>query len=118
MKSMRPVDITADRGSRLLTLQWDDDHVSEYSFTLLRHACPCAECRGGHDKMSATPDPEVFYLPDDDTPQSNMVNIEAVGTYGITIHWEDGHAFGIYTWNYLRALCPCAACRVENENVR
>ena len=112
---MKPVNITADRRTRKLMLKWEDDHESVYSFSLLRHACPCAECRGGHENMSATPDAKVFYLPDEDIPQTNMINIEAVGTYGITISWEDGHSFGIYTWSYLRALCPCAECRIVNQ---
>jgi DUF971 family protein len=110
---MRPIGVSADRSARVLTVQWDDSHVSAYPFSLLRHACPCAECRGGHDKMSAKPDPEVFYLPDEDTPSTRMVTIEGVGAYALTIQWEDGHSYGIYNWNYLRALCPCAECRVN-----
>jgi len=31
------------------------------------------------------------------------------GTLGID--WSDGHSTGIYTYEYLRALCPCARCR-------
>jgi len=108
---MRPVGVTADRSTKILTVQWDDSHVSAYPFSLLRHACPCAECRGGHDKMSAKPDPGVFYLPDEDSSATRMVNIEGVGAYALTIQWEDGHSFGIYNWGYLRALCPCAECR-------
>ncbi|OGO64912.1 MAG: hypothetical protein A2030_03740 [Chloroflexi bacterium RBG_19FT_COMBO_50_10] len=114
---MRPVGVTADRSASVLTVQWDDAHVSAYPFSLLRHACPCAECRGGHEKMSATPDPDVFYLAEEDTPATHMVNIEAVGAYALTIHWEDGHTFGIYNWNYLRALCPCAECRAGDDYV-
>jgi DUF971 family protein len=108
---MRPVGVTADRSARVLTIQWDDSHVSTYPFSLLRHACPCAECRGGHDKMSSTPDPEVFYLPDEDTAATRMVDITGVGAYALSIRWEDEHSFGIYQWNFLRALCPCAECR-------
>lgn len=111
---MRPVNITADRSAKELTIQWDDSHVSVYPFSLLRHACPCAECRGGHDKMSATPDPEVFYLPAEDTPATRMTSIQGVGAYALNVVWEDGHAYGIYNWNYLRALCPCAECRFGN----
>jgi len=37
--------------------------------------------------------------------------IEAVGAYAISVEWEDGHHYGIYNWHYLRALCPCEACR-------
>ena len=90
---------------------WEDDHESIYSFSLLRYACPCAFCRGGHDKMTMIPDPVVFTLPEDDRPSTRLINIEAVGTYALTLQWEDDHGDGIYTWSYLRALCPCEQCR-------
>ena len=96
-----------------MTILWEDGHTSTYSFSLLRHACPCAECRGGHDKMSADPDPLVFNLPDENTPASRLINIEAVGSYAITLDWEDGHHYGIFNWHYLRALCPCAECQPQ-----
>ena len=65
--------------------------------------------------MSAVPAPVVFDMPDEDTPATQMRNLEAVGSYALTIEWEDGHHFGIYNWNYLRALCPCPVCRQERE---
>jgi len=92
-------------------ITWDDGHTSAYSFSLLRHACPCAECRGGHEKMSTEPDPVVFNLPEEDTPSTRMRTLEAVGSYAISIEWEDGHNYGIYNWHYLRALCSCIECR-------
>lgn len=107
MSSIRPAGITADRQSRELIIQWADGHVSRYPFSLLRYACPCAECRGGHDRMGGNPDPEVFTRPDEDTPATRLKNAEPVGSYALTIEWEDGHHYGIYNWNYLRALCPC-----------
>lgn len=111
MSSIRPRGITANRQSRVLTIQWADGHVSPYPFWLLRYACPCAECRGGHDKMGGAPNPEVFTRADTDTPATRLKNAEPVGAYALTIEWEDGHHFGIYNWNYLRALCPCPECR-------
>ncbi len=111
MSEYRPSGITANRQTRDLTITWNDGHVSCYSFSLLRHACPCAECRGGHDKMGSQPDPNVFWMADEDTPATRLRNLEAVGTYALTIEWEDGHHYGIYNWNYLRALCPCTDCR-------
>ena len=112
MDKYTPTGITADREKREFSISWSDGHESIYSFTLLRNACPCAECRGGHEKMSANPDPEVWSLPDENTLETSLRNVEAVGAYAITIEWEDGHHFGIYNWNYLRALCPCPECRL------
>ena len=113
MEVLRPTGVTADRNARELTVTWNDSHVSVYSFSLLRHACPCAQCRGGHAKMSSEPDPAVFDLPEEDTPETHLKGLEAVGTYALTPEWEDGHRYGIYTWHYLRALCPCSICRPE-----
>jgi DUF971 family protein len=115
MSSLRPTGITANRQTQELAIQWNDGHESLHGFTLLRYACPCAECRGGHDKMGSEPDPAVFSIPNEDTPKTRMLNLEAVGTYALTIEWEDGHHYGIYTWHYLRALCVCPVCRSGGE---
>jgi DUF971 family protein len=110
-----PTGITADRNIGELIIIWNDGHTSTFSFSLLRRACPCAECRGGHEKMTSEPDPYVFTLPDENSPSTRMRNLEAVGTYAITIEWEDGHNYGIYNWHYLRALCPCLECRGKTD---
>ncbi len=106
-----PTDIKASRKEHKLTITWSDGHVSVYPFGLLRLACPCATCRGGHEYMSAEPDPEVFDLALPDLPATRLQGLEAVGSYAISPAWEDGHHFGIYNWHYLRALCPCEECR-------
>ena len=111
MSSLHPTGITANRQTAQMSIAWNDGHSSDYSFSLLRFACPCAECRGGHDKMSSTPPLEVFFMPAEDSPKTHLRLVEAVGAYGISLQWEDGHSFGIYTWEYLRALCPCDECR-------
>lgn len=106
-----PTGITANRQTREMTITWKDGHTSVYPFGLLRAACPCASCRGGHENMRAEPDEAVFSAHLPESPQTRMNQVEAVGSYAIMIHWEDGHSFGIYNWNYLRKLCPCAICR-------
>ncbi len=116
MNSLYPTGITANRQNRELLIQWSDGHQSVIPFSLFRNACPCAQCRGGHENMRSDPDPEVFGLPDEDIPATRLRNLEAVGTYALTPEWEDGHHFGIYTWSYLRALCMCEQCQAEREN--
>lgn len=108
---MRPVSITADQKSKQLTIVWDDGHYSAYTFELLRLGCPCAECRGGHDKMSSMPDPQVFTQQMGDSALTALADIASVGNYAIRPIWEDGHDAGIYAWGYLRGLCPCPICR-------
>ena len=109
--SIFPKSITADKNEHVLTVIWNDDYSSQYPFGLLRAACPCAECRGGHENMRSAPDPEVFSVRLADSPATKIRNIEAVGSYALTIEWEDGHHFGIYNWRFLRLLCPCPVCR-------
>lgn len=111
MYDLRPTAITANRLTRELNISWSDGHQSVYPFSLLRYACPCAECRGGHENMRSDPDPAVFTMKDEESPATRLRSLEAVGTYALTPEWEDGHHFGIYNWNYLRRLCPCPDCR-------
>jgi DUF971 family protein len=106
-----PAGITANKKIRELSIEWKDGHVSIYPFALLRAACPCASCRGGHENMRSEPDEAVFAVRLGDTPATRLRKIEAVGSYAITFEWEDSHFYGIYNWHFLRALCPCAECR-------
>lgn len=107
----KPTGITANRQTRELTVTWSDGHTSVYPFSLLRAACPCASCRGGHEYMRAEPDEKVFTMNLPDSPQTRIRKIEPVGSYAIMFEWEDGHHFGIYNWHFLRRLCPCPECR-------
>jgi DUF971 family protein len=109
----KPTNITANKKTREFTVNWDDGHVSVYPFGLLRAACPCAQCRGGHENMSAEPDSDVFQQKLEDSLATRINNVKAVGSYALTIVWEDGHDYGIYNWHYLRALCPCPEDRAK-----
>jgi DUF971 family protein len=105
MNRETPISLTANKSAAELTIYWQDGHVSVYPFALLRAACPCASCRGGHENMRPVRLPESV--------ATRLAKIEAVGQYAITIEWEDGHHYGIYNWHYLRELCPCEACRAD-----
>jgi DUF971 family protein len=108
---LKPTSITAERAKNEMTVVWDDGHLSRYPFALLRAGCPCAECRGGHERMSDTPDPAVFTTELPDTPAVHLKTIVPTGSYAISPVWEDGHDAGIFRWDYLRRLCPCQECR-------
>ncbi len=110
---MKPKSIKVKKNENIVLVVWEDGHNSIYPFSLLRAGCPCASCRGGHENMSPEPDPKIFkaeYLP---SSANELVNLELVGSYAMTISWKDGHNFGIFTWQYLRAMCPCSTCRLN-----
>jgi DUF971 family protein len=111
MASVRPLTITADRNQRVLIITWGDQHESRYPFDGLRAICPCVECRGGHSHMGGPPDPRVVR----DTPESelSLEDVHAVGAYAIQLSWSDGHSTGIYSWEFLRAACPCEICLID-----
>ena len=109
----KPTNITVNKKTKEFTIAWNDNHTSVYPFELLRAACPCASCRGGHENMRSEPDAEVFDIKLGDTASTRINNVVAVGSYALTIVWEDGHDYGIYNWHYLRALCPCPEDRAK-----
>lgn len=109
--NVMPGTVSASKSKRMLTIIWKDGHQSLYPFSLLRAVCPCATCRGGHENMRDDPDPAVFYTVDEIAPRTMLSKLESVGQYALTFTWEDGHHYGIYTWVFLRKLCPCAVCR-------
>lgn len=108
MSRFRPAGITANRTERILTITWADGHVSDYPFAGLRAICPCVACKGGHAHMGAPPDPQRVI----DTPNVgiNLEQLERAGAYALQFQWSDGHATGIYTWQFLRGACPCPRC--------
>lgn len=103
MTKIRPVGITADRNKREVVITWNDGKECRYSFAGLRAVCPCVECKGGHAYMGSPADKEV--LATAVNPDLNLEGLEPVGSYALQFIWSDGHATGIYTWEYLYEAC-------------
>ena len=109
--SSDPLHIAVSK-SKGVAIDWADGHRSEYVNAYLRDACPCASCTGAHGdeprKSSYAQAPagpfQMF------TPKLRMNSIEEVGSYALRIRWSDGHNTGIYSFDHLRAICPCPAC--------
>ena len=95
-------------GPRELEITWGDGHVSVYPVAELRRACPCAGCV---DEMTGARTLRTEDVPDEVRP----VRLEPVGRYAVGIHWSDGHSTGIYTFELLRALCPCPVCSASDS---
>lgn len=103
--AVRPVGIDLDRAADELRIQWQDGRTCAYPLSNLREACPCAECRGGHEFMGRAHDPANI-LALKPTRSYGVEQVELVGNYALQVFWDDGHHAGIYTWDYLYRLCP------------
>lgn len=98
----RPTEIRHQRDEGRVRITWADGHVGEYDYVYLRGWCPCAVCQGhGNERRFV------------ETVDPRLEKIEAVGNYAINLGWADGHDTGIYSYAYLRDLCPCGECAPE-----
>jgi DUF971 family protein len=93
-------------------ITWADGHASHYDFPYLRDECPCATCNDEREKKSqfgAAGPTSSAALPMF-KPKARAQAATAVGNYAIQITFSDGHSTGIYSYEHLRALCPCPGC--------
>lgn len=91
----QPVSINLHKKSRLLSISFDDGKSFELSCEYLRVHSPSAEV------MGHGPGQEVLQTGKENV---TIVDIEQLGHYAIKLHFDDGHATGLYTWNYLYEL--------------
>jgi len=95
-------------------ITWADGHSSHYDFSYLRDECPCATCNDEREKNAAlksvapgfasSPVLPMF------KPKPRAKAATQVGSYAIQITFTDGHSTGIYSYDLLRSICPCAEC--------
>ena len=93
---------------------WADGHASHYEFAYLREECPCATCNDAREKkafigemgsaLKSSPALPMF------KPKPRAQAATQVGNYAIQISFTDGHSTGIYSYDHLRNICPCAEC--------
>jgi len=96
---MRPADIQQIGGE--LAIQWDDGGESYIPLEKLRRRCPCAGCKGEMDIMG-----NVYKNPEQKLSAAafELVRIESVSGYAIQPVWRDGHATGIFSFDYLKRV--------------
>jgi DUF971 family protein len=94
--------------SKGIKIDWKDGHHSDYGLRYLRDRCPCASCSGTHESgpvEAEAPSPFRMYQ-----PALRIDTVEPAGSYALVIKWNDGHQSGIYSYDHLRAICPCPEC--------
>jgi DUF971 family protein len=97
IKQMHPVEIE---------ITWDDGHRSPFGTDYLRRRCPCATCQTEREQDSLNGRFPLLLA-----NQSQLSNVELSGHNAMVLTWGDGHKTGIYTWGYLREICPCPICK-------
>jgi DUF971 family protein len=110
-------------------ITWSDGHTSHYGFAYLREQCPCAMCNDERQKRAqgqqkdlqlkqantspgAAPALSSPLLPMY-KPKLSAKAAHAIGNYALQIDFNDGHATGIFSFDYLRTICPCEECARE-----
>lgn len=101
-EQIRPAEFDLS-SARDVKMRWQDGHQSVFSFPYLRKKCGCAACI---DEWTGRPRLDPASVSEDIKP----LDTQPVGNYGVKFYWSDGHSTGIYAFEYLRSICPCAGC--------
>ncbi len=94
-RTPQPTSITAHQASRVLEVAFDDGRTFRIPFELMRVYSPSAEVQG--------------HGPGQETLQTGKRDValdalDAVGHYAVQPRFSDGHASGIFSWDYLYEL--------------
>src|SRR5918996_5171774 len=90
-----PTGITLHQKSRVMEIAFSDGRTFRLPYEFLRVYSPSAEVRG-HG-----PGQEVLQVGKRDV---DIRGVEPVGSYAVQPQFSDGHATGIYSWDYLYEL--------------
>ena len=90
-----PTEIRLHQKSRILEITFDDGRQFKLPYEYLRVFSPSAEVRG-HG-----PGQEVLQTGKRDVL---VTGLEPVGHYAVRPEFSDGHASGLFTWDYLYKL--------------
>lgn len=104
-----PIPQRIHRDDREIIVSWSETHVAYFPARMLRLNCHCATCR---EELTGRPLLDPAAVPEDVRP----LTVQLVGSYGMRVEWSDGHHTGIYTWRYLREICPCEDCRGRGQD--
>jgi DUF971 family protein len=89
-----PIELAVAHNRRSMTVVWDELRA-ELTAERLRVESPSAEVKGHFGKGGVTPMGKA---------DVTITRVEPVGNYAVKLVFSDGHATGIYTWDYLYAM--------------
>jgi DUF971 family protein len=95
-------------------ITWADGHASKYDFPSLRDQCPCAVCNDERAKKDQEKSKGMPVLPMF-KERVKARSAKPVGNYAVQIDFSDGHGTGIFSFEYLRSICPCERCSKPNS---
>ena len=96
---MRPINV--EPIGEELAIKWDDGSESFVRLESLRRHCPCAGCKGEVDVMgNLYKGPEQVLKPS----AFQLLRVVNVGSYAIQPIWGDGHATGIFSFEFLKRV--------------
>ena len=90
-----PTDIKLHQRSRILEVFFENEETFKLSCEYLRVYTPSAEALGH------APGQEILQTGKENV---NITEIKAIGNYGISPVFTDGHTSGIYSWDMLYKL--------------
>jgi DUF971 family protein len=86
-----------------LRIDWADNSTVFYPVTFLRRMSPSADSKATREDLKSNP---LAILPSTSNEPLIIEDIELVGNYAVRFVFSDGHAAGIYSWEYLQNLQP------------
>ena len=117
-----PHELEWQDNGKTVAVVWSDGHSSRYRVDYLRRICPCAGCRDAHATPPITAAaPKTFNILTPTQVQlakgaTEVRAVEPIGNYAIGFTWSDGHDDGIYSYRFLRSMCPCPTCVARHED--
>jgi DUF971 family protein len=97
-----PAEIRKKSGEGVV-IRWLDGHASTYGARYLRGFCPCAQCVSETTGQRLVSEAHV-------APDVSIETARTVGNYALQFMFSDGHTTGIFSFEYLRRVCPCEDC--------
>jgi DUF971 family protein len=97
-----PAEIRKKSGEGIV-IRWQDGHTSAFQARYLRGLCPCAQCVSENTGQRLVSEEHV-------PPDVSIEAARTVGNYALHFSFSDGHTTGIFSFEYLRRICPCEDC--------